>query len=1093
MSTFKLNDSDTIGLQVYTRKRKRVKTYDPDLNELDQFNAIFGIWLDPLAAIAAKLEAMESLKDDIADLKRQAVNKKSGGDPRGWRLKAEKYFRFYNTLDEEKADVTAMHLEGDALDLYIWMSAEHEIIYWEELINVLQKHFGPPEFQIPDEYLCSIKQTGFVHKYRQEFARRSVCISNWPDHCLLGVFLNGLKDELKADEIETSSLDIDPDKTAGISLHAILRKPHPTTMKIQGKLNSTEVLIFIDGGSTHNFILDILVSKLKLATELVAPFGVQIGNGDVIRRGQICKDLSLKVNDLKIIQDFHPFSLGGADLVLGIQWVIVRPLTVLTKKDGFVWSKEALLAFNTLKQALLTAPVLRLPDFSKTFVVECDASSKGVGAILSQDEHPVAYFSKGFYLSNRVKSAYDRELLALVLAVQKWNHYLLGRHFIVRIDHYTLKFLLEQRITSTEQQQLLFKFKPYDFSIHHQARKENRGADAFSRMPHSGELLTLTIPYCVEVADIKSGLQTDPFTSDIIQRLLSDQTAVPDFHLVEQFLFYKNCLVIPEVSNIKLKLLQEAHTTPLGGHGLLQPLPIPTQIWKDISMDFIVGLRPSCRFDTILVVVDCLSKYAYFICLSHPFTAKSVASVFCKEIEADLQPNSVISHRWVSEAGNLVLELLISWSNRPVKEATWESYDLIKEQFHNFCLEDKSFYQEGNNDTTGLHVYTRKQKWVKTYDPDLNELDQFNAIFGIWLDPLGQEKNKIVEWTESKDVIFNNNGFSLVSRPSLRIPKGTEDICGSVVPEKVTEEVVQQPEPELRKSKRNMTPNNFGPEFQLYLIEEQGMSIIRLLIAMASIHNLIIHQMDVKTAFLNDELDEEVDLTKEFLSSRFSIKNMGEADVILVSTPIDTSEKLMPNNGQAVSQLEYSRVIGCLIYAMTCTRPGITFVVGKVSRYTSNPGTQHWQAIQWVLKYLKKIMDYRLTYTGYPLVLEGYTNASWISNIEDNLSTSGWVFLLGGGAISWASKKQTCITGSTKKFEFVALAAAGKEAEWLKNLLLEIPLGSKPIAPIYICCYNAATLAKTLRSQENLADHLTKGLARDLVIKSVEGMGLKSN
>ncbi|GKC99170.1 zinc finger, CCHC-type containing protein [Tanacetum coccineum] len=180
----------------------------------------------------------------------------------------------------------------------------------------------------------------------------------------------------------------------------------------------------------------------------------------------------------------------------------------------------------------------------------------------------------------------------------------------------------------------------------------------------------------------------------------------------------------------------------------------------------------------------------------------------------------------------------------------------------------------------------------------------------------------------------------------------------------------------------------------------------------------------------------QVDLTKEFLSSKFSMKDMGEADVILgirikhesngiaisqshyiekvmkksnyfectlVSTPMDTSEKLMPNNGQAR-----------------------------------------------VLKYLKKIIDYRLTYTGYPSVLEGYTDASWISNTEDHSSTSGWVFLLGGGAISWASKKQTCITGSTMKYQFVALAATCKEARWLKNLLLEIPLWSKPIAPISI-------------------------------------------
>nr|GEW51355.1 zinc finger, CCHC-type [Tanacetum cinerariifolium] len=169
------------------------------------------------------------------------------------------------------------------------------------------------------------------------------------------------------------------------------------------------------------------------------------------------------------------------------------------------------------------------------------------------------------------------------------------------------------------------------------------------------------------------------------------------------------------------------------------------------------------------------------------------------------------------------------------------------------------------------------------------------------------------------------------------------------------------------------------------------------------------------------------------MSSKFYMKDMGEADVIFgimikhestriaisqsyyiekahkkfnyfdctpISNPMDTSKKLMTNNGQAISQLEYSRVIDCLMYAMTCIRPDIAFVVGKLSRYTSNPGTQHWQAIQWVLKYLKKTMDYRLTYTGYPSVLEGYTDASWINNIKHNSSSNGWVFMLGSGVIS---------------------------------------------------------------------------------------------
>ncbi|CAM8997347.1 unnamed protein product [Rhodiola kirilowii] len=286
------------------------------------------------------------------------------------------------------------------------------------------------------------------------------------------------------------------------------------------------------------------------------------------------------------------------------------------------------------------------------------------------------------------------------------------------------------------------------------------------------------------------------------------------------------------------------------------------------------------------------------------------------------------------------------------------------------------------------------------------------------------------------------------------------------------------------------------------------------------------------------------------------MKDMGEADVILgirikrenkgialsqshyaekvlkkfnclncspVSTPMDPNMKLLPNTGDAVSQLGYSQVIGCLMYAMTSTRPDIAYAVGKLSRYTSNPSTYHWEAIRRVLKYLKGTINYGLVYAGFPSVLEGYSDASWITNLEDHSSTSGWVFLLEGGAISWASKKQTCITSSTMESEFIALAAAGKEAEWLRNLVHEIPLWPKPVASISIHCDSKATLAKAysqmyngksrhlgvrrsavrelithgvisidyVQTHQNLGDHMMKGLARDLVHKSCIGMGLK--
>ncbi|GKD39135.1 hypothetical protein Tco_1259342 [Tanacetum coccineum] len=107
-------------------------------------------------------------------------------------------------------------------------------------------------------------------------------------------------------------------------------------------------------------------------------------------------------------------------------------------------------------------------------------------------------------------------------------------------------------------------------------------------------------------------------------------------------------------------------------------------------------------------------------------------------------------------------------------------------------------------------------------------------------------------------------------------------------------------------------------------------------------------------------------------------------------------------------------------------------------------------------------MNYGLSYVGYPLVLEAHSGSSWINHVEDSSSTSGWVFLLGGAAISWASKKQTCITSSTMEYEFVALVAAGKKA-YAKKLIHEIQSWSRPInTDFYPSVISDATLANAL-------------------------------
>ena len=104
--------------------------------------------------------------------------------------------------------------------------------------------------------------------------------------------------------------------------------------------------------------------------------------------------------------------------------------------------------------------------------------------------------------------------------------------------------------------------------------------------------------------------------------------------------------------------------------------------------------------------------------------------------------------------------------------------------------------------------------------------------------------------------------------------------------------------------------------------------------------------------------------------------------------------------GTAKDQLRYSQVIGSLMYLASATRPEIMFAVCKLSRFVSNPGDVHWHAVERIMRYLKGTVNYGLHYSGYPSVLEGYCDANWISNADEMKATTGYVFTLGGGAVS---------------------------------------------------------------------------------------------
>ena len=195
-----------------------------------------------------------------------------------------------------------------------------------------------------------------------------------------------------------------------------------------------------------------------------------------------------------------------------------------------------------------TIPVLALPNFSQLFIVKTDASGYGLGAVLMQSHRPVAYFSQILSAREWQKSIYERELMAIVLAVQKWHHYLLGRHFIVWTDQSSLKFLLEQRVGNESYQKCVAKLLGYDFEIQFWPGLENKAADALSHIPISMQLAALIVPSRLDTSLISSQVEADPHLAKIRQRLLVDPDAYPWYSLDHGILLYKGHLVLPKAS-----------------------------------------------------------------------------------------------------------------------------------------------------------------------------------------------------------------------------------------------------------------------------------------------------------------------------------------------------------------------------------------------------------------------------------------------------------------------------------------------------------------------------------------------------------------
>jgi hypothetical protein len=303
--------------------------------------------------------------------------------------------------------------------------------------------------------------------------------------------------------------------------------------------------------STHHFFLK--PSKGAFAQTQIDYLGHVVSKGTVApdpAKVQAVLDWPVPKN-LKALRGFLGLS-GFYRKFIRNYASIALPLTSLLKKDAFKWISEAAVAFEQLKQALVTAPVLTLSDFTEQFIVQTDASGSAMGAVLIQSGHPIAFFSKVFCPKLVRSSTYVRELHVITSAVKRWRQYLLGVFFIIQTDHKSLRELLTQVIQTPEQQHYLSKLLGFHYEIQYKPRTSNTVADSLSRVEsYLMSILVLLVPQFLFIDELKQELAANSVFQTLLEKYQKDPSSLPDFKWVDGLLLFKGRIWISPHSRFK--------------------------------------------------------------------------------------------------------------------------------------------------------------------------------------------------------------------------------------------------------------------------------------------------------------------------------------------------------------------------------------------------------------------------------------------------------------------------------------------------------------------------------------------------------------
>jgi hypothetical protein len=250
-------------------------------------------------------------------------------------------------------------------------------------------------------------------------------------------------------------------------------------------------------------VLDIMQAQSLYAKESKCEFGMR----ELLYLGHIISEQGVQVHQEKIRDTLDwptPKNLTELRGLFGLcsyyrQFVkgfsqLGAPLTDLTKKVAFHWTEESQQTFDKRKEVMSTCPILALPDFSQSFVLECDASRVGIGVVLMQRATPLCLRAESS-TSRRDYPIYDKEMLAIMHALTKFKQYLVGSRFVVKTDHNGLKYFLDQKDLSERQQKWVSKIQAFDFDIEYVKGKRNIVANALSRRPAGCSMMDICIDW----------------------------------------------------------------------------------------------------------------------------------------------------------------------------------------------------------------------------------------------------------------------------------------------------------------------------------------------------------------------------------------------------------------------------------------------------------------------------------------------------------------------------------------------------------------------------------------------------------------------